>query len=512
VTRDARSIPVDVLAEPEAGALLTSRLGAARLAAEPVAVSEILGWCAGFPLALSIIASRAALHTRLPLRILAAELQDASTRLDALDEGDPAASLQAVLSWSFTSVQAQYVRSFELLALAPGPDISVSAAASLTALPAKQVGSMLRTFERMSLLEQRTAGRYRMHDLIRLFAADLAYRDQQNSELKAALRRLVDFYLHTAIAGDKLLTPYRSPIEPDEPVPGCQPLSPDDAGSTLAWFDAEHHNLRATQQLALAWEWDTAVWQLAWALDTFHNRHGHPRDRLAFWRAGLSAAERLGDVATQTRAHRLLGHACSFVGLHAEAAEHLEHALAAAKVADDLPGQAHTHRVLAMALERQEKDEQALEHATHALRLFQALQMPVWEAAAINQVGMVYGRLGRPDEARTCCETALELFRRHRHRQGEAATLDSLGCLAHAAGRFHEAVDYFDRALGLFRELHDTFQEAGTLGRLSQAYAATGQRDIARTTLRQALVLYQSQQSITEVDRVRQELAILDLS
>jgi tetratricopeptide (TPR) repeat protein len=510
VARDAHSVLVGVLADPEARALLTSRLSAERLAAEPEAVAEILSWCAGLPLALSIIASRGALHKQIPLRVLAAELRDASTRLDALDEGDPVASLYTVLSWSFASVRPQYVRAFELLALAPGPDISVSATASLTALSVKQANAMLRAFERMSLLEQRTAGRYRMHDLIRLFAADLAYQDQSKEELEAALRRLVDFYLHTAVIGDKLLTPYRSPIEPSEPVARSQPISLESEEATLAWFDAEHPNLRATQQLALAWKWDTAVWQLAWALDTFHNRHGHPRDRLAFWRAGLLAAERLGDVATQTRAHRLLGNACSHVGLHAEAVDHLQHALAAAQAADDLSGQAHTYRVLGMVLERQERNELALENAMCALRLFQTLGMQVWEAAAMNQVGMMHGRLGHPDDARACCEAALSLFRRHNHRQGEAVTSDSLGWLAHVAGQFREAADYFEQALRLFRDLQDAVQEAGTLGRLSQAYVSIGQRDAARDTLQQALVLYQTQQSVTDIDRVRRELAELD--
>ncbi|MEC4021148.1 NB-ARC domain-containing protein, partial [Streptomyces sp. H27-D2] len=108
----ARLLTVDLLAPAEARALLTSRLGARRVAAEPAAVRELVVRCAGLPLALAIVAARAADRPRLPLAALADELREAGRRLDALDCGDPATQVRAVFSWSYHALSADAARLF----------------------------------------------------------------------------------------------------------------------------------------------------------------------------------------------------------------------------------------------------------------------------------------------------------------------------------------------------------------------------------------------------------------
>ena len=125
----ARSLTLDVLSEPEARQLLARQLGPARLAAGPEAAATLLACCAGLPLALSIVAARAAIHPHLPLAALAAELSDSAGRLDALDAGEPQADLRAVLSWSSLRPVPGAARAFALLGIAPGPDIAQAAAA-----------------------------------------------------------------------------------------------------------------------------------------------------------------------------------------------------------------------------------------------------------------------------------------------------------------------------------------------------------------------------------------------
>ncbi|MGH3625145.1 MAG: ATP-binding protein, partial [Sciscionella sp.] len=192
------------------------RLGAGRVAAEPDAVAEVVACCGGFPLALSIVAARDQAHPEFPLAVLAAELREAATRLGALDGGDLVASLPAVLSWSYRALTPAQARVLGLLSIAPGPDLSLPAAASLTALPTSQAQTVLRALERVSLVQQDIPGRYRMHDLIRLCVVDQAGRDQPEADREAGLRRLTDFYTHTAHAGDRLLYPHRvlSAIDP----------------------------------------------------------------------------------------------------------------------------------------------------------------------------------------------------------------------------------------------------------------------------------------------------------
>src|SRR5206468_12051812 len=98
-------------------------LGAERIAADPVAAQELVVLCARLPLALSITAARAASQPALPLASLAGDLRDAGGRLDALDAGDGAANVRAVISSSYQQLDAPVARIFRLLGLHAGLDV-----------------------------------------------------------------------------------------------------------------------------------------------------------------------------------------------------------------------------------------------------------------------------------------------------------------------------------------------------------------------------------------------------
>jgi DNA-binding SARP family transcriptional activator/tetratricopeptide (TPR) repeat protein len=499
----ASALTLDVLPEPDAHRLIARHLGERRLAAEPHAVTELLSHCAGLPLALGIVAARATSRPDFPLAMLAEELHDHTDRLDALDTGDTSTNLRAVFSWSHQALRAEAAAVFRLLALAPGPDISLPAAASLTGLPIAQVRTLLRDLGYSHLIGQHRPGRYRMHDLIRVYATN---QTRQGPAETTALRRLVDFYLHTASAAERLLGSYRPPNLVDLPEPGCQPHLPSDEASALAWFTAEHPNLLAAQRMALEHGWYTQVWQLAWALDIYHYRQGRLADGLTVWQAAQAAAAQLGDHATQTLALRRIGYACARVGRHDEAHRHLRQALRLAERTNDLPAQAHTHYILAQALAQQGNDAEALEHATHTLRLYRDLDMPARQARALDLAGRCLTTIGDHDQARRHCETALDLFRRHHDRDGEASTLDNLGYIAHREGQHDRAQTYYRQALVLLRELGNTHQEADTLERLGLTQQRLGNLTQAHATWRQALTLYRTQDRTTDAQRVSQLL------
>jgi DNA-binding SARP family transcriptional activator len=189
------AVPVDLgpLDDDEARNLLIRHFGKDRAWAEPDAVSALVEYCAGLPLALSIMAARAMTHPGLPLTALADELRDASTRLDALETADMTASLRTSLSWSYDALAPAAARALCLLALAPGPDIGLPAAATLFAQPIATTRALLRGLDHASLLQEHTAGRYRMHDLVRLYARDRAAHDHTTPGEGAALRRVMDF-------------------------------------------------------------------------------------------------------------------------------------------------------------------------------------------------------------------------------------------------------------------------------------------------------------------------------
>ncbi|MGH3991943.1 MAG: tetratricopeptide repeat protein, partial [Pseudonocardiaceae bacterium] len=418
----AHPLALDLLTADEARDLLTRRLGTRRVAAEPGAVNTLITRCARLPLALAIAAGRAATHPQLPLAALAAELVD--TRLDALADTDPVTDIRAVFSWSYRALDTEAAMVFGQLGLAPGPDIGLPAAASLVARSTTRTQVLLQRLDEAHLVQHHRPGRYRMHDLVKLYAAERAVRDLPSQEREAGLRRLVDHYTHTAFAGARLLYPHRPAIALDPPAPGSHPHPLPDRTAALAWFEAEHPHLLATQQTVVEQGWHTRVWQLAWTLNLFHQLRGRRQDDMAVWRAALAAAEHLADPTIQSLTHRHLGHAYAQLGRHDEAVRHLHHALALAEHTNNLSDQALTHRALAWAWEARGEDGRARECARRALRLYQALDQPVWEASALNMMGWFSARLGEHDQARAHCQAALDLCRSHHYLDGEAATLD----------------------------------------------------------------------------------------
>jgi DNA-binding SARP family transcriptional activator len=155
----ARPLIVDLLTADEARQLLAARLGKARVAAEPDATAEIITSCARLPLALSIMAARAAAHPMFPLATFAEELRDAHSRLDALTVEDPATDVRAMFSRSYHSLTPDAALLFRLLGLHPGPDITASAAASLAGRPLPRARILLAELARVNLiLEHALAG------------------------------------------------------------------------------------------------------------------------------------------------------------------------------------------------------------------------------------------------------------------------------------------------------------------------------------------------------------------
>ncbi|WP_329064300.1 AfsR/SARP family transcriptional regulator [Amycolatopsis sp. NBC_01480] len=503
----ARHLPLDALSGAEARALLIDRLGAARVAAEMPAVDQLIALCGGFPLALALTAANACTRPGLPLAVLADELADRG--LAALADDDPSASLPAVLSWSYRSFAPAEVTAFALLGIAPGPDIGLPAAACLTGLSPGAAAAALARLTGASLVVEDATGRYRMHDLVRRHAADLAHELPEDVR-DAAVRRVVDFLLHTAHGADQWLNPHRPGValDPSE----VEPLALPDAAAALAWFDTEHACLIAAQGTTAARGWHRATWNLAWTLTTYQQRRGHIHKRLAVWLAGLAAAEHLGDRSIASRTHRFLGRAYTNLQRHDKAIEHLDRAVALAERHGDDLNQARAHFELARAWEQQQGDAKAVKHAKHALRLHRVIGDAVWEARSLNQVGWYSARFGDYEQARAHCEAALALHRALDDPEAEAHTLDSLGYIAHHAGRPATAVEHYEQAVHLFRGLGEAYQEADTLAALGNSYRALGRGDSARSVWQQAAEQYRDQGRHDDAKRIRRDLAALDRS
>ncbi len=507
----AHPVPMRALPEEEARALLAARLGEARIEAEPAAAARIVAVCAGMPLALGAVAGRAQMNPRIALEALADELEDAGTRLRVLDEGDAVTGVGTVLSWSLAALTQTQARVFALLGLAPGADITVPAAASLTDLPPDQVKAVLQELERVSLVcQEKNPGRFRMHDLVRHYAAETARRGLEPEVGEAAVCRIVDFYVHTAYAADIALDPHRPRIEMKPPVSGVRIPPPADRIEAIAWFDAEHENLMAVQRAAAVRQWPLAVWHLARALSEYQNRRGRRNSRLALWQNAAAAAEHIPDPAFIAQTHRALAYALADLGRQEEAIAHLDLALASSEQLGDLAQQAMSHLTYGRLCGLTEDYEQALAHVDRSRALFRKLGNAVGEAHALSGCGWYLAHLGDYQTAREYCELAQALFREHGSLQRETSAMDTLGYIYHQTGDYRRAIDQLERTAELMRTFGDDFNLADTLSQQGQSHAALDQRDEAREIWQAARELYLQQGRDEEATRVQRYLDELD--
>jgi DNA-binding SARP family transcriptional activator len=482
----ARPLSVDVLSEDEAAGLLAARIGAGRLDAEPAAAAELAGLCARLPLALSIVAARAAARPGLPLGTLAAELRDARDPLEALTTGDAATDLRAVFSWSYHQLPAPAARLFRLLGLHPGPDIPVPAAASLAAVPLPEARGLLGELVRAHLLIEHVPGRFAFHDLLRAYAASLA---AEGDDPGTAFGRLFDYYLSTAAAAMGLLHPAevrrRPRVEPPAtPTPGLA-----DPRAALAWLDAERPVLVSLAVHGSAHGWPTHVVQLATVLDRYL-QGGHDSDGLVIHGHARDAARRADDKNGEAHALRQLSGACWRLGRYQKAAEHLEQALALYRSTRDRPGEARALGSLGTVEWLLGRPAAAIRRTEQALTLYRQASDRVGEASALTHLGDGLQRLGRYQDGTRHLMLALALSRQDRNRHSEAAALNNLGEAEQGAGHLDLATEDYLQALTIFREIGHRTGEARALANLGTVYTALGQPERATAELQQALDLF----------------------
>jgi DNA-binding SARP family transcriptional activator/tetratricopeptide (TPR) repeat protein len=486
-TDGARPLMLDLLTEHEARDLLSRRLGPDRTAAEPDAVTDIIGRCAGLPLALAIVAARLETSPGLALTDLADQLRDTTGALDALHAGDPATDVRAVFSWSVRAVSADAARLFRLLGLHPGPDLTAPAAASLAGIPADRSRTLLAELVRAHLLTEHVPGRYACHDLLRAYAAELARRAEHDEDRQAATHRMLDHYLHSAqAAADVLFGPWnRYPA--GSARPGTVPERPVTEPAALGWLTAERDVLVAAVECAAATGFEGHAWRLVRVLGSYFQQRCLWNGWVATQRVALAAAQRTGDLAGQAHAHYGLGTVLTHMGRYAEAHAHLNESLDRFGGFDDPTACGRVRLTLAMLCERQGAYDTAVGHAELSLTLFRTAGYRPGVATALNGIGWLHTQQGRPRRALAVCRQALEIYQADADRPGQAAAWDSLGSAHHRLAEHHQALACHARARDLNRELGDRYHEAETLLHLGDVHQSVGDRDASRHAWQQAL-------------------------
>jgi tetratricopeptide (TPR) repeat protein/transcriptional regulator with XRE-family HTH domain len=486
----ALPLAVDLMTSADAHELLARRLGAERLTGAGDAAAELIRLCSRLPLALAIGAARAALQPERSLASVAAELRDSASRLDSLAAGDALSDARSVFSWSYRELSDQAAGAFRLLGVHPGPDVSAAAAASLLGVSPAEARQILRELAGAHLVAEQVPGRYSMHDLLRIYAAELAETDSP-AVRQTAITRVLDHYLGTACNAAGQLDPSRPRPAPEPPEAGVRPEEFADSGAALAWFQAERQVLIAVETLAASSGLDRHAVKLPWAMTTYLGRTGQWHGWAVLQRIALAAAERSGDRAGQARIQVSLGRADERLGRLEDSQSHLIHAVELYRALDDHAGQGDVHITMARILEVMGRQQASLSQAEEAVVQFRLAGNIIGQGDALNTVGWQHILLGQYEQALTVCREAFNLCRQAQNRFGEAATWDSIGYAHYHLGQATEAITCYEQGLSIVCDLGDRSGQAAIRDHMGDAYLLTGDPQRARLEWEQALAILQ---------------------
>jgi len=338
----------------------------------------------------------------------------------------------------------------------------------LTGLARAELMPSLRELIDGHLVQEHQPGRYRMHDLVRLYAVEIGGDPAPVSD------RLLAYYATTALAADHTLDPTRDRPGAGFPATVAPAPAVGDPTDAVVWFEHEYQVLLSCVAQAAAHGADRQVLALVQGMTTYLERRGRWHDRAGLQRAAVRSAVRLGDPAAEADARRGLAVAQIWLGAYDEAAGQLATARELFGAAGDQLGLAATHRTTARMLSHRDRHADALGHDERALALFEEQQHLAGQATALNAIGWHHAHLDRPGAAIEHCRRALAIHDRLGNRFGQALTWDTLGKAYHVAADHRNAITHFQLAVAAFRSCGDRFQEADTLRRLGAALLETG--------------------------------------
>ncbi|MEU0382843.1 AfsR/SARP family transcriptional regulator [Streptomyces chartreusis] len=444
----AHLVDLDVMSPEEALTLFTKIVGQGRVATEREAAMDVVAACGFLPLAIRIAASRLAARRTWTVSVLAAKLADERRRLDELRAGDLA--VKATFELGYGQLEPAQARAFRLLGLADGPDISLAAAAAVLDLPAEDTEDLLESLVDTSLLESAAPGRYRFHDLVRLYARACAERDEWPlSERRATISRLLDFYLATATGVYRIERPGERLVDHLEAAdyPG---LTFQNRHAAQDWLYSEARSLlAAVQQAPSEGELRKGIDLLLVVRDLAESG---------------SDANRYESVATAL--------------------------LDAATAGGDERAEARVRGILAFVYSLTGRFEESDREAREAVRLCRATGDDWTMAEALNGRGVIAVYQNRHEDGEKYISQAIEHYQALDDRSGEAGVLCNLSRIHLATGRTASAITLAQRSISIYDDMGNAMRGANGRYTLALALTETGETAAASEQLLQALTVF----------------------
>lgn len=484
-----RRVTLSRMSVQESLTLLREVIGV-RVDREYSAARRLVDLCGGLPLALRIAAERVAGDLMQPIAGLLGELEDERYRLDALSTtGEDSSTMRAVISWSYHKLEADSAQVFRHLAVHRGPDLSVAATAALVGMPARQTRQVLRDLASHHLIEATTYDRFRLHDLLRVFAASHDTHQDTPQSRKASAGRLAGWYLRSMREASRALAPHRATVVPTaRPEPAGEHETFRDEGTALSWCDTEARNLAPVVQLALDAGHAEVAWQLAVATRHWLDvRQQCVADAQAILDAGLAAARLAHNAAAQASLETVRGDLLRVNGQLDDAAHAYSTAVTTLRRIEKTHGQPEALLGLALI---------ALENST---LVSDRAASPRDQASHGSGHEVALDARTELATARATAREALRLFLQLEDRQGAAEAVSVLADSDRIAGAMvgdpDRAEKQLTEALHMVEDLDRAHPTRGNIHlRLSALFLSRSDLDAALDHVRAAVTAYRAAQ------------------
>lgn len=523
----ALRVGLGLLSDAEALELLARAAGDDRTRRDPAVAARITAQCGNLPLALRIAGARLATRRHLSLPRLAEALADERRRLDELVAGDLEVRASVTLGYAALDPVAQ--RAFRLLGLLDVPTVPGWVVAALLGdvPPHDPVAVAERSLDALvdnHLVEVHAPDpaaepRYRLHDLLRLYARERAHTQESAAERSAALGRVLTAYLDLAHrADDTLSSGFSGRVR--VPAPQHRPPAAEAArvaAEPLAWLEAERTTLCALVRAASSAGEAGTAWRLAATLAAFFESSAHFDDWRETHRTALAAATAAGDRLGVAVLHRNLGELETVQDHYGEAVAAFKRSLKEFAALDrpravaraqpgarprgagrdgvaagggHHPAESAAAAGLGVLLRLRGQYAQAAACLRRGIERARAGGNVRSEAYARCGLGTVHLECGEPGAARREFERALILAQQDGYRHGEASAERNLGLVDLAVGRVPSAAARMLRSRGLAAEAGDRVDEVHALQWLGHLTDVIGEPARAERMLDESLTAY----------------------
>jgi DNA-binding SARP family transcriptional activator/tetratricopeptide (TPR) repeat protein len=530
----ARCLEIDDFDEDTSITLISRVIGVERVAPQMSQARALVRLCGCLPLALRIVAAKLAARPHWRIDQMVRRMTDESKRLDELTLPD-IVGIRATLSLSYNSLSESTKALFVRLGLIEASDFGRWVCAPLLDMDAEAAGDLLDVLIQAHLVELQineiAAPRFRMHDLVRIYARERLAAEVPTQERRRVLGRLLGCWLSLAKEAHKRANGGDFAVLHGTAAlwPMADDIVDEMLNTPLNWFKVERTALVSAILQAGQSGLDELCWDLAVTSVTLFESENQVEDWRKTHEVALDVARRTGNERGEAAILYSLGNLEITRRLY-ESSRYLEPALEIFSRLGDVHGRALTLSALAsidrlggryeLALHRyqdayggftlagdsvseidvlvnmaqietdRENFAEAEQILRHALQNCRTIAAPRAAAQAEYRLGEFYLRTGDPERAERSFSLVLQVIREHGDLIGEAYALAGLGAARVDQKQYSLATADLAAALDLSRRISDNLIRGRVLLSSAELHLANGEAHRAAAVLDEALLVF----------------------